>query len=167
MLYGDAVRPGRNGRLREFRHPDPLTVAAFWDRGVCQQAILYARRLFQQHGGFDESLRIAGDWDFDLRVLMAGGTSRHVGFPLVRYQGNGISVREKDTALAEADQVLRRRLPEAVYRDYRELVRLRKDVRRLDVMRRCGFLRNVWIAAQWQWQNIKAAVRNAGRGEET
>lgn len=131
LLYGNTVRPDAAGNLYEHRHPDVLTVGVFWDFGVCQQAIFYRRELFAALGEFDESFQIAGDWDFDLRVLMARRTTRHLPFPVAHYQGGGISTTRKDLAAREKEIIWRRHLPEAVYWDYERLMFLEKEYRQL------------------------------------
>ncbi len=131
LLYGNTVRPDAAGNLYEHRHPDVLTVGVFWDFGVCQQAIFYRRELFAALGEFDESFRFAGDWDFDLRVLMARRTARHLPFPVAHYQGGGISTTRKDLAAREKEIIWRRHLPEAVYRDYERLMFLEAECQRL------------------------------------
>lgn len=123
LLYGNTVRPDASGALYERRHPEVLTVQAFWGFGVCQQAIFYKRELFDALGGFDESLRIAGDWDFNLRVLMAGRPTRHLPFPVVYYQGGGLSVSLKGAVNREKDIIMRRHLPKDLLRDYRRMKR--------------------------------------------
>ena len=165
LLYGDVVRPDKTGALSMRRHPDVLTVAAFWRFGVCQQAIFYKRELFGRLGGFDERLRIAGDWDFALRVLMARGTCRHLPFPVVSYEGGGISVVRKEEAAREKEAVLSRHLPEAVYRDYERLRVLERRCREqeewLAAVRARNPLLNVALAAKWHWK--KMTGRGGGR----
>ncbi len=146
LLYGNTLRPDESGAVRECRHPEALTVAAFFGFGVCQQAIFYRRALFDALGEFDESLRIAGDWEFNLRALMARRTARHLPFPVAHYQGGGISTTRKDLAAREKEIIWRRHLPEAVYRDYERLMFLEAECQRLK-SRGPRFLRmwNVWI----------------------
>ena len=167
MLYGDALRPNERGEPWECRHPDPLTVAAFWGFGVCQQAIFYKRALFGALGEFDESLHIAGDWDFNLRALMARRTTRHLPFPVVQYQGGGISVTQPEAAAREKEIVLKRNLPAIVYRDYERLRYLENECARLrryedwiDQIHVRNPLANYAMAAKWVWEKW------TGRGSE-
>lgn len=132
LLYGNTVRPDAAGKLYEHRHPDVLTVGVFWDFGVCQQAIFYRRELFAALGEFDEAFRIAGDWEFNLRALMSRRTTRHLPFPVAHYQGGGISTTRKDLAVREKEVLMRRHLPDAVYRDYERLRDLEAKCRRMD-----------------------------------
>ena len=156
LQYGDAVRPNERGEPWECRHPEILTVAAFWGFGVCQQAIFYKRTLFDELGGFDENLRIAGDWDFNLRALLARRTTRHLPFPVVQYQGGGISVTQSAAAAREKESILRRHLPAAIYRDYERLRFLEAECARMKPcedwvaqIRRRNLLANCAMAAKW------------------
>ncbi|MGD9781172.1 MAG: glycosyltransferase family 2 protein [Kiritimatiellia bacterium] len=156
LLYGNALRPDESGAVRECRHPEALTVAAFFGFGVCQQAIFYRRALFDALGEFDESLRIAGDWEFNLRALMARRTTRYLAFPVVCYQGGGISVTRPEQAAREKEAIWKRHLPEAVYRDYERLAFLEKECARLktfedwtEQIRRRSLWTNCAMAVKW------------------
>lgn len=161
LLYGNAVRPDGRGGVTECHHPDILTLAAFWGFGVCQQAIFYKRVLFDELGCFDERLRIAGDWEFNLRVLLARRTTRHLPFPVVHYQGGGISATCTETALREKKIIFQRHLPDAIYRDYERLLSLETECARLKVfenwvsqIRDRNPICNYAMATKWFWQKL-------------
>lgn len=46
---------------------DELTI----ENGFTNNAFVFRREVFEQLGGFDEDLRVYGDWDFSLRVLLS------------------------------------------------------------------------------------------------
>jgi glycosyltransferase involved in cell wall biosynthesis len=172
LLYGDTVRPNSSGETWECRHPDVMTVATFWGFGVCQQAIFYKRELFDVLGQFDESFRIAGDWEFNLRALMASRSTRHLPFPVVHYQGGGISATQPDLSEIEKEAILRRHLPDAVYRDYLRLRFLEAEGSRLrqyedwvaQVRLRSPFL-NYAMATKWFYEKLKNKVARR-KGDE-
>ncbi len=173
LLYGDVVRPNECGELWECRHPEILTPAAFFGFGVCQQAIFYRHALFGALGEFDESLRIAGDWEFNLRVLLARRTARRLPFPVVRYQGGGVSATRTEQAAREKEAILRRHLPAAVYQDYERLlflegehVRLKKYEDWATQIRDRNPLLNYAMATKWFWERLRrGAVRRGGGGD--
>jgi glycosyltransferase involved in cell wall biosynthesis len=171
LLYGNTIRPDKAGVLYECRHPAPLTVSAFWGFGVCQQAIFYKRNLFDRLGCFDETLRIAGDWDFNLRVLMARGATRHLPFPVVHYQGGGISVTRPEEAAREKEAILKRHLPDAVHRDYERLMVLEKQSERLKTLEdRVAYIQtrnplvNMAMVLRWSWRHWAGSAKG-GNGD--
>ncbi len=61
--------------------------------GLFHQGTLCARQLFASIGGFDESLKIAMDYDFFLRAYLAGATIFHHSAPFSYMASGGISCR--------------------------------------------------------------------------
>ncbi|MCW2779522.1 MAG: glycosyl transferase group 1, partial [Frankiales bacterium] len=62
-------------------------------------------------GGFDEHLHHAADWDFFLRLVLAGGRVGLVDVPLARYRlGSGGLSRDRERLLRARAQVLQRAL---------------------------------------------------------
>lgn len=160
LLYGNTMRPDRNGKPYECSHPDILTIDTFWGFGVCQQAIFYKRHLFDKLGHFDESFRLAGDMEFNLRLLMSRCSTRHLPFPVARYEGGGISATRQDLSAQEKEIALRRHLPEAVYRDYERFKILERNHGRLkqyedwaNQIRTRNPLLNLAMIAKWSWEN--------------
>lgn len=131
LLYGDAARTDGPKGARIVQQPEKLSVARFFNIGICHQASFYKQELFDALGFYDETLKIAADWDFNLRVLLARRSTRHLPFPVVHYEGSGISVAQSDLSSREKEIILTRHLPEAVYQDYLRLQFLEKECGRL------------------------------------
>ena len=131
MLYGDSLRPDGSGGWRVFVQPDEWTVARFFGMGICHQTLFYKRELFDLLGGYDEQYRIIADWDFNFRALLAGRSTRHLSFPVVYYDGQGVSATRIDEMEAEKVVMRKRLLPAAVHRDYERLLVVEKECHRL------------------------------------
>lgn len=159
VLYGDSLRPDGSGGWKELPQPDEWTVARFFGMGICHQTLFYKKELFDTLGGYDERYRIIADWDFNLRVLLAGRLTRHLPFPVVRYAGGGISAIRIAEMEAEKIAMRNRLLPEAVRRDYERLKVLEEECARLKKYEDwVGQIRkrSVWVnwamAAKWGWE---------------
>ena len=93
------------GDLVYVRKLDPTRVVRYWRAGAYRPELLrrgwmpphptfYARRaLYRRHGGFEVSLRIAGDYDCMLRFLVAGAKIAYIPQVQVRMRTGGTSNR--------------------------------------------------------------------------
>jgi len=94
------------GNLRYVASDDPSRVVRDWVSGPYRPGAfgrawtpphptVYARRaLFERWGGFDESMRIAGDWDWLFRMFEIHGVkARYLDEHLVRMRLGGVSNR--------------------------------------------------------------------------
>jgi glycosyltransferase involved in cell wall biosynthesis len=64
-----------------------------WEKmkNIHPQGLLYHKSLFEEHGKFDESFRIAGDADMSLRIFKKENPHFIVGFIVAAYSYEGIS----------------------------------------------------------------------------
>lgn len=169
LLYGDAMRPDGQGGFRPWRLEDALTVAWFARNNLCHQSAFYKRELFDVLGMYDESYRIAADWEFNLRLLLARRSTRRVPVTVAYYEGAGISETQPDVSVRERAAILKRLLPDAVYRDYQRLHFLEKECRRLKEfedwaaqIRERNMLANYAMATYWAWRKFMRIVSRKG-----
>jgi glycosyltransferase involved in cell wall biosynthesis len=79
--------------------------------GFAQQTAIYRRSLFDELGGFDETLRYRADADFFIRALLRGRRFRKLNGPSVacfRLHGNQFSNRGLAETEAEAERIFGR-----------------------------------------------------------
>lgn len=131
FLYGDVMRPHEVEGRKVWVQPDELTLACFFDQGINHQTIFYKKELFDVLGKYDEAYKIVADWDFNLRMLLAGRSTRHLPFAVAYYDWPGISADQLDRSSREKEIMLKRRLPASVYPDYERLQYLKSECRRL------------------------------------
>ena len=139
--------------------------------GICHQTLFYRRELLEMLGGYDERYRILGDWDFDVRALLAGRSWRHLPFPVAFYDAGGISANRPDWLAQERAWIRQRHLPPAVHRDYERWAFMEADCRRLrelerwiDHVRRRNVFVNFAMLAKWAW--VRARNRRTEKREE-
>ena len=111
------------GDLVYVRKLDPTRVVRYWRAGTYQPELLrrgwmpphptfYARRaLYRRLGGFEVSLRIAGDYDCMLRFLVAGAKIAYIPQVQVRMRLGGASNRSLGNMMTKSYEdylVLRR-----------------------------------------------------------
>lgn len=65
----------------------------YFKTGVFHQSALCSRRLFQEIGGFDASLKIAMDYDFFFRAYRQGARVKRIALPLSVMRLCGVSSR--------------------------------------------------------------------------
>jgi glycosyltransferase involved in cell wall biosynthesis len=81
-----------------------------FDMALNHPSTFVRRSLFEQHGGFDTTLKNAMDYDFFLRVFLTGARFRVLPFAVSRMAAGGQSERSLWKTLAETHVVRRRRL---------------------------------------------------------
>ena len=80
---------------------------------VHHQAAFYRRRLFAEHGGFDDSLQLQADYDFNLRLFQAGVRFAPLQLPVADCGSGGLSDAGQWTNYREEITVRHRHFPAA------------------------------------------------------
>lgn len=89
FVYGGTLATLPDGRTREFARTN---LSAFLQRmPFCHNSMLVKRQVFQALGGHDLSFRVAADYDFVFRMLVAGHLGRDARLPISQYAGRGVS----------------------------------------------------------------------------
>ena len=172
LVYGDALRPDGQGGFQPWRLADTLSVAWFARNNLCHQSAFYKRELFDVLGPYDESYKIAADWEFNVRLLLARRTTRHMNVLVAYYEGNGLSETQPELSVGERAAIFKRLLPDAVHRDYQRLRYLEEECRRLKEfedwaaqVRERNPLANYAMATYWAWLKFKRVLsRKGGNG---
>jgi len=95
VVYGDLLTgPNMDIRIKSNHHHLP-------SRMISHPATIVNSRTYQKYGKFDSKLRVAGDYDFLLRVYEAGGVFQRVDEILARYHIGGFSSRNWRTSVKE------------------------------------------------------------------
>lgn len=170
LVYGNTLRPDASGTLVACIHPSIMTMGTFWKKGICQQAIVYRKNLFEKLGLFDESFRIAGDWDFNVRVLLSGGVTRFCNKVIAVYEGGGVSVAQKEIAEVEKERLFKRHIPQAIYLDYLTFRELQSKMKHhnqwITSLKSRSLLLNLMMILKWKVDSLIQWVRNArGKSE--
>jgi glycosyltransferase involved in cell wall biosynthesis len=99
LLYGGIEVRFADGRVVPFMPPPPADALSFMIRGCLpHQASFASRRAFDLAGKFDTRYRIAGDYDWFLRVLTRGDlVTRRIERTIASYQMGGLSNRLRDS----------------------------------------------------------------------
>ncbi|MEI6516250.1 MAG: glycosyltransferase family 2 protein [bacterium] len=161
LMYGDLIRPGSTTPTYEQIQPDTLTLDRFFGLGICHQTIFYRRTLFALLGEYDESYSLLADWDFNLKVLLANRPTCHLPFPVVFYEGGGLSATQTEPLKREKDAMFRKRLPLAIYEDYRRFQELKAEATRLrecenwiHQIQKRNLFKNLAMVTLWAWRRL-------------
>lgn len=111
LVYGDVRMMARLAGVEAgARYAGALSIEELMTKNICQQAIFYRRRLFDELGNFDLRYRIWADWDFNLRVAFRRRIE-WIDLVIADYAATGMSTRGGDALFeAEAPERLRREL---------------------------------------------------------
>lgn len=109
MVYGDVRMMAANpcGVPPGGRFAGPMPLKRWFVANVCQQAIFYRRRLFDQLGGFELRYRLYADWAFNLRAAFIA-PPRWVDVVVSDYAATGMSASAGDAPfIADLPELIR------------------------------------------------------------
>ena len=107
LIYGDVYMEDLARR-----YGGPWELERFRKDNLCQQGILYGRKIFELLGGFDLQYPILADYVFNIRCFGHKRiTCHYLDFVVADYLGDGLSARNRDEAfLRDRPQLLERYL---------------------------------------------------------
>lgn len=89
FVFGTSVEERPDGSSKEFRRTN---LKAFLQRmPCCHNSMMLRRSMFDDLGGHDLSLRVASDYDFVFRMLVAGHRGEALDAPVSIYSDRGAS----------------------------------------------------------------------------
>ncbi len=102
VVYGQIASISKEGALLGFRGSPWETVRErfCWEMCIPHPGLFHHRELFSQHGKFDDSYRIAGDYEFLLRELKTESAIFIPDLVTVGFREGGLSNRPDLAALA-------------------------------------------------------------------
>jgi glycosyltransferase involved in cell wall biosynthesis len=102
LLYGDVYLGNTDGLLETY--PDVVDPGYMLRKMIPHQATFYERTLFEALGGYDESFKIAADYDLYARLFEVERISHyHIPHPLAVFDGEGISNNKQFRALRKQE----------------------------------------------------------------
>lgn len=106
IVYSDIDYVDFNGKIiRKWRSGDQKKFSTGWH--PAHPGFFAKKRLFEDHGGFDEALSIAADFDLMLRFLdVANGNAIYLDEVAVKMQIGGVSNRDLKNVLISNRQIL-------------------------------------------------------------
>jgi glycosyltransferase involved in cell wall biosynthesis len=102
VIYGNLVFTGNEDRLKKYPHH--IDRRDFLRKTLPHQASAVKRELLDRVGGFDESYKIAGDYDFFAKLFQSKQvTSVHIDHPLAKFDDSGISSQTKQRKIGRRE----------------------------------------------------------------
>ncbi len=72
---------------------------------ICQQTILYKKSVFDEYGLFNEDYKIVADYEYTLKLLLAGCTFAYIPQPLAHYRLGGVSTNNINASVQEIAKI--------------------------------------------------------------
>jgi glycosyltransferase involved in cell wall biosynthesis len=99
----------QGSELCRCRYPEFLSSRAAWFHHclVAQSSVFWKRELFQQHGLLDDSYHYCMDYEFWMRLVIAGRVCQPVNYPIsvFRYHATSKTVSQEDCFTPEEDRI--------------------------------------------------------------
>ncbi|MAL59285.1 MAG: glycosyl transferase [Flavobacteriaceae bacterium] len=104
IYYGDLLFVGE-GTSKLQTYPDELGFAYFKNRSLGHPAAFIKKELFNRVFYYNESLKIASDWEFFICAICKYNTSyRHINRVIAKFDTGGISSKESYQQLIKKEQ---------------------------------------------------------------
>ena len=126
ILFGNTLKPKDGKYVRINCRNDFITCYSLVKDTINHQCAFIKRKLFEDFGLYDESLKIVSDWKFFFEAIVIRKCSaHHIDQDIVMYDTNGISSLYPNKLKKEKLTILKQYLPEYVIDDY--LYRVEKN----------------------------------------
>lgn len=125
LLYGDVYLGNQNGELKIY--PDVIGPGYLLNKMIPHQSTFYERATFEAFGGYDESFKIAADYDLNARLLEAESVSYcHILHPIAIFDLKGISNSKDFRSLRKQEN---HRIRKKYFKNYRYSMKcLRQEI---------------------------------------
>jgi glycosyltransferase involved in cell wall biosynthesis len=126
MLYGDVYLEDQSGDVETY--PDVVESGYMLRKMIPHQATFYQRATFEAVGGYDESFKIAADYDLYVRLFeLEGITHQHIRHPIAIFDLEGISNSKDFRSLRKHEN---HRIRKKYFKNYRYSLKcLRQEIR--------------------------------------
>lgn len=112
----------------DWKHPEQIDLPFLKIETINHQAALIRASLFKELGSYPELYKIAADYWLWLQALLNNKSFKHVGFPMVYYDSNGISSANRALYRQEKQQIWDSLVPQCVQQLLDENERLKQVV---------------------------------------
>lgn len=105
IVYGNLLVTEVNGKQWVYEFPDKLSFGYFYQASLPHQATFIKRELFDRIGLYNESLRVASDWEFFIKAICINNcTYKHVPESVSMFYMGGISTNEEFEGLTSGER---------------------------------------------------------------
>ena len=119
ILYGDFIEYN-NGKYGRYYLPNKISLHYLQYRDINHQAMfINIKKVCKIE--YDESIKIVADWHLFVSLALQGYSFRHLDYPIVYYEGMGISNIYRNEAATERASVWRKTIPPLILEDMYEL----------------------------------------------
>lgn len=105
LLYGNLERTFPDGKTDLVKMPDELAVDFMLNNVLCHPVTFIKKKLFTDHGLYNESLKIISDWAFFLKVVVLGNASSlHKDISVTMFSMDGLSSHSYNQAIISKER---------------------------------------------------------------
>ena len=107
IVYGDLVTIDQEGKKEQHRSFDKIGVDELLLSTIWHPCTFFKRSVFETCGKYDESFRLAGDYEFYVRsILKKGLSNRHIPYFISEFSLDGLSNRKSNQDLMNSEREL-------------------------------------------------------------
>lgn len=114
------------------RVSDKITLYSFVNSLFPHQATFIKRELFLKYGLYEEKYKIVADWQFFLKtIVMENCSCQCIPVTISDFDNSGLTSTNGNKMMDEIEDAFKDSLPERIYLDYCEAIKMRSDMGRL------------------------------------
>lgn len=107
IVYGDLITEDKVGKQTALSSPDKLDVYHLMISTLWHPTAFIKRELFQKFGLYDQKLKVTGDYEFFIRVILKyNASTKHIKIPVCIFDLKGISNSTELTLLQTKERKL-------------------------------------------------------------
>ncbi len=114
LIFGNRITIDEKGKENLLKIPEVITLQYMLIGTPYHGSTLINKRLFNEYGLYDESLKIVSDWSFFFKVIVTGNASmKHMDVAVSYFVLDGISSKPENQLLLkkELSEVIEKELP--------------------------------------------------------
>ena len=106
FVFAPVLPKGPHTRFTHYHHPQRRLHKVFVSSVIPHPSMLYRRTALLEIGGFDQTYRIAADYDMTLRLITAGHKGYFVNCCFVTFMMGGLSTQDESQASDIREKIL-------------------------------------------------------------
>jgi len=119
LVFGDDIVEEKDGRRTTIERPDKITINHLLTKTMSHSASFFKNELFVKFGLYNESYKIAADYEFFLKIFYNGISYLHLNNAITIFETGGISGNPAydQLRIIEKEAAIKAILPDFIYAD--------------------------------------------------
>lgn len=160
LVFGNDIVEEKDGRRTTIERPDKITINHLLYKTMSHSASFFKNELFVKFGLYNESYKIAADYEFFLKIFYHGISYLHLNNAITIFEAGGISGNPAydQLRIIEKEAAIKAILPDFIYADivaWAEYKRSTELLLKSRILKASLIIRTVFLKAKTILKKIK------------